>query len=103
MTTIGQRVHAARIAAGLSQGQLAERAGVAQAAISRIERGETREPGVLIMAGIARALELTIDELVAHNLRRRSAQQLLAERVAALEARVAALEEGLDGGARGGV
>jgi transcriptional regulator with XRE-family HTH domain len=90
--TIGQRVRAARIAAGLSQEQLAERCGVAQAAISRIERGETREPGVLVMAGIARALELSIDELVAHSVRRRPVQQL-AERIAALEARVAALEE----------
>ena len=99
--TIGQRVHAARVAAGLSQGQLAERAGVAQAAISRIERGETREPGVLIMAGIARALDTSIEELVGHGARRRSAQQMLAERVAGLEARVAALEERLDEGLRG--
>jgi len=101
--TIGQRVHAARLAAGLSQGQLAQRAGVAQAAISRIERGETREPGVLIMAGIARALDTSIDDLIALGGRRRSGQHVLAERVAALEARVAALEERLDGGARGGV
>ena len=101
--TIGQRVHAARIAAGLSQGQLAERVGVAQAAISRIERGETREPGVLIMAGIARALDTSIDELVAHGVRRRWAPHVLAERVAGLEARVAALEERLEDGVRGGV
>jgi transcriptional regulator with XRE-family HTH domain len=91
--TIGQRVRAARIAAGLSQGQVAERVGVAQAAISRIERGETHEPGVLIMAGIARALEITLDELVAQSVRKRVAQSALAGRVAALEARVAALEQ----------
>ena len=91
--TIGQRVRAARVAAGLSQGQVAERVGVAQAAISRIERDETREPGVLIMAGIARALEITVDELVAQNVRKRPAQHVLAERITALETRVAALEE----------
>jgi transcriptional regulator with XRE-family HTH domain len=101
--TIGQRVRAARIAAGLSQGQVAERSGVAQPAISRIERGETREPGVLIMAGIARALDVTVDELVAHNVRRRPPQHVLLERIAALEARVAALEQRAEGGVRGGV
>lgn len=39
-TVIGRRVREHREAAGLSQGQLAERAGVSQATISRIEQGE---------------------------------------------------------------
>ena len=73
MTNLGKRVQAARLAAGLSQGQLAERAGTAQAAISRIERGETHEPGVFIMAGIARALDTTMDELVSGESRVRRA------------------------------
>ncbi|HEV3089066.1 MAG TPA: helix-turn-helix transcriptional regulator [Candidatus Elarobacter sp.] len=93
--TIGQRIHAARIAVGLSQGQVAERVGIAQAAISRIERDETHDPGVLIVAGIARALGITVDELVKGNVRKRTAQYLMASRIDELEARVAALEERL--------
>jgi transcriptional regulator with XRE-family HTH domain len=43
MTNLGKRVQDGRLAAGLSQGDLAERAGFARAAISRIERRETHE------------------------------------------------------------
>ena len=85
MATIGQRVRAARVAATLSQAQLAQRVGVAQAAISRIERDETRDPGVLIVAGIARALDLSLDELVEGNVLARAPRPSLEERVAALE------------------
>ncbi len=85
METIGQRVRAARVAATLSQAQLAQRVGVAQAAISRIERDETRDPGVLIVAGIARALDLSLDELVEGNALARAPRPSLEERIAALE------------------
>lgn len=100
MTNLGKRVHAARIAAGLSQGDLARRAGVAQAAISRLERGETVEPGAFLLAGVARALDTTMEELVTGERRERRAAHIavvvarhekeladLARRVAALESR----------------
>jgi transcriptional regulator with XRE-family HTH domain len=64
-TTIGQRVRAARLRALLSQRQVAIRAGLTQAVVSRIERGETRDPGVLMISAIARVLGLTIEDLIA--------------------------------------
>ncbi len=100
MPSLGKRVQAARLAAGLSQGQLAERAGIAQAAISRIERGETVEPGVFVVAALARALDTTMDELVSGDRRERRSAHIavmvarhdreladLAHRVSALERR----------------
>jgi putative transcriptional regulator len=83
---IGERIREARAAAGLSQADLAERAGVAQAAISRIERDETQDPGVLIVAGIAKALGTSLDELVeGHAVTRRAPRRSLEDRVALLE------------------
>ena len=52
-----------RIAAGLSQEALGELAGVSQASISVLEKGE-REPGILTVAGIARALQIRPSELI---------------------------------------
>jgi transcriptional regulator with XRE-family HTH domain len=91
--TLGERIRAARIAATLSQAHLAARVGVAQAAISRIERDETHDAGILIVAGIARTLGLSLDDLVEGNVTRRAGRPSLEDRVAALETAVAALNE----------
>ena len=85
VATIGGRIRTARAAAHLSQADLAQRVGVAQAAISRIERDETQDPGVLIVAGIARALGLTLDQLVEGHATPRAPRRSLEERVAQLE------------------
>jgi len=82
---IGERIHDARSAAGLSQADLARRVGVAQAAISRIERDETQDPGVLIVAGIAKALGVSLDQLVEGNATPRAPRKSLEDRVALLE------------------
>ncbi|HWT04185.1 MAG TPA: helix-turn-helix transcriptional regulator [Xanthomonadales bacterium] len=85
MAKIGERIRAARGAANLSQADLALRVGVAQAAISRIERDETQDPGVLIVAGIAKALGVSLDQLVEGNATRRAPRKSLEDRVALLE------------------
>lgn len=60
---MGEKLKAARLAAGLTQGQLAELVGVQQRDISRWENGH-REPGVLIVKKMAQALGCSMDELV---------------------------------------
>jgi hypothetical protein len=59
--TVGQRVRAARVVLGWSQALLAERAGLDQARVSRIERGEQPPPGVA--ESLATALGLGPEEL----------------------------------------
>lgn len=60
---MGEKLKAARLAAGLTQGQLAELVGVQQRDISHWE-SERREPGVLIVKKMAQALGCSMDELV---------------------------------------
>ena len=60
---MGEKLKAARQAAGLTQGQLAEKVGVSQRDISRWENGH-REPGVLIVKKMAQTLGCSMDELV---------------------------------------
>jgi putative transcriptional regulator len=57
-------VRAARRKAGLDQEQLAERSGVPQGTISRIERGQTPNSGHALR--LARALGSTVEELFGH-------------------------------------
>lgn len=54
---VGNQLHAARLKAGLTQMELARRAGVGQAVISRLESGQGN-PTVALVADIARALSL---------------------------------------------
>lgn len=60
---IGRRIAELRLAAGLTQEQLAGRAGMATENLSRAERGRTT-PHLNKLIGIARALDVTLDELV---------------------------------------
>lgn len=60
---MGEKLKAARQAAGLTQGELAEKVGVSQRDISRWENGH-REPGVLTVKKMAQALGCSMDELV---------------------------------------
>lgn len=54
---------AARVARGLKQSDLAKLAGVAQATISRVERGEVT-PDAELAQTLIRELEVTLDDCV---------------------------------------
>lgn len=63
---LGQRMHGIvtrRKIAGLSQNELAQKAGISQATISDIEAGNTNAPRVDTLQAIARVLGCTIDDL----------------------------------------
>lgn len=59
---MGEKLKAARIAAGLTQAQLAEKVGCSQHHISRWEEG--REPRALTLKKLAEALGCSMDDLV---------------------------------------
>lgn len=60
---MGEKLRAARLAAGLSQAQLAEAVGCRQKDISRWESG-LHEPGAGTLKKMAQALGCSMDELV---------------------------------------
>ncbi len=60
---IGENVLQRRSALGLSQRELAAKAGTTAAAVSHIERGQ-RQPSGDMLSRLASALECSIDELV---------------------------------------
>lgn len=61
-TTLGTRLRAARLEAGLSQAALSERTGIVQQAISRYESG-TSTPSVDTLVRLADALSVSLDWL----------------------------------------
>lgn len=60
---MGEKLKEARLAAGLTQVQLANMVGVCQRDISRWENGH-REPGVLVVKKMAQVLGCRMDDLV---------------------------------------
>jgi transcriptional regulator with XRE-family HTH domain len=60
---LGRRIREVRKERGISQGELAEKAGISLITISRIERGE-RDPHVRTLAQIARGLGIPAYELL---------------------------------------
>jgi transcriptional regulator with XRE-family HTH domain len=63
--TLGQAIRAVRRQVGLSQKELAEAAGIDQSYLSMIEAGQRSNPGTRIMARLAQALQVSIDDLAA--------------------------------------
>lgn len=49
---------------GLSQKELAEKAGISAQEIIRIETGKVKNPTLFALAYLSQALEVTVDELV---------------------------------------
>lgn len=66
--TFGGQLHALRKLKEISQGDLAERAGITRDGLSRIERDQ-RSPRLETMVGIARALGMPVADLVRQCLR----------------------------------
>ena len=61
---IGEHIRSARKAAKLSQENLARQAGVTMNLVSRLERGEIRDPHYSTLSGIADALGVSVTELL---------------------------------------
>jgi transcriptional regulator with XRE-family HTH domain len=62
--TIGQRLRVARLAAGMTQAELAEASEVSQSTISDIERGERQRPRNEDLVPLADALDVSFRDLV---------------------------------------
>lgn len=63
VTARADRIREARVARGLSQLELADRAGVRQATISNVERGQSCRPSTLRQ--ISLALGIPLSEVIA--------------------------------------
>jgi len=61
--TLGQAIRRIRQEARLSQKDLAEAAGIDQSYLSMIESDQRRNPGTRIIARLAQALQVSIDDL----------------------------------------
>jgi len=63
--TLGQAIRSIRQQVGLSQKELADAAGIDQSYMSMIESGQRSNPGTRIIARLAQALGVSIDDLAA--------------------------------------
>lgn len=61
---LGRAVVERRRAAGITRSVLAARAGLSTNTLMKVEQGQTRDPGVLKVAALCRALSISVDELV---------------------------------------
>jgi len=64
MANIADNVRKARKKAGLSQDKLAREADVAYNTVVKIESGENKNPTIETLRNIARALKISVDELI---------------------------------------
>ena len=60
--TLGKNVARLRTAAGWTQAELADAAGLSQGAVSKIEAGRTT-PSIAIVGRLAKSLYVTLDEI----------------------------------------
>jgi len=61
---IGENIKKRRTKLGLSQEDFAQKSGVKYTTLTKIESGVIKTPSVVIMAKIAKALDVTIEELI---------------------------------------
>ena len=64
MATIGENIKKLRAKQGLSQDDLARKAGLKYSTLAKIEGDFVTKPGVQIMAKIAKALGVSIEDLL---------------------------------------
>jgi transcriptional regulator with XRE-family HTH domain len=63
-TRLGVQLKRLRIAKGLTQVDLAKRAKVTQGYIAQLERGLQKDPSLAVVRRLAKALKVTVGELV---------------------------------------
>jgi transcriptional regulator with XRE-family HTH domain len=61
---IGERIRALRTARGLSQEEVARRTGIGLKSYGDLERGRTKDPHYSTLRGVARALEVRVEDLL---------------------------------------
>ena len=61
---IGENIKKRRAKLGLSQEDFAKKSGVKYTTLTKIESGVIKTPSVVIMAKIAKALDVNIEELI---------------------------------------
>ncbi|HSX47748.1 MAG TPA: HAD-IA family hydrolase [Patescibacteria group bacterium] len=61
---LGKRLQDARLAAGLTQQQLCQKANLSFSTLTKIERGAIKSPSIFTIQSIAKALQVSLDELV---------------------------------------
>lgn len=61
---MGERIAAKRTALGLSRLALSKRVGISHGHLRDVETGRIRDPGVSVVQDIARALGVTVDDLL---------------------------------------
>lgn len=61
---LGRRLQAARVAAGLTQQTLCQKAHLSYSTLTKIERGAIKAPSIFTIQHIANALQLGLDELM---------------------------------------
>lgn len=64
MANIADNARKARKKAGFSQDKLAREAGVAYNTVIKIESGENKNPTIETLRSIAKALDVSVDELI---------------------------------------
>lgn len=65
MTTLGEYIARKRVEKGLTQRDLAKRAGFSHGTLNKIENGLTSHPGIDVLMGISKALNVPITSLIA--------------------------------------
>ncbi|MDB5163837.1 MAG: hypothetical protein JWS12_455 [Candidatus Saccharibacteria bacterium] len=63
-TTLGQKIQDARQAAGLTQQQLCQKAGLSYSTLAKIERGAIKSPSIFTIQQIAGVLGIGLEQLV---------------------------------------
>ncbi len=61
---MAEQIYTARTALGWSQGCLAIKAGLAKSTISDLEAGRRKNPGIITLGKIAKALGISLAELL---------------------------------------
>ena len=61
---LGKKIKKLRIGLGLSQDELARKADVPYTTLTKIETGVIKKPSVYVVAKIAKALKISIEDLI---------------------------------------
>jgi transcriptional regulator with XRE-family HTH domain len=61
---LGKRIKALRLKLQLSQDEFARKADIPYTTLTKIETGVIKKPSVFVMAKIAKALNITVEELI---------------------------------------